>query len=121
MGQRTTYGHRRFFGLVWQKLLSVGVDGFDYGGRSYVWSDIKRIKRYDSFCWTLFCYNAGAPVTYLFLEDGNRIRILGRFLEGEGEKSRASFLRGATTTYWGLVGFIEKKVASLREGCPTPG
>ena len=121
MDQKTAYGHRRFFGLLWQELLSVDADGFDYDGRSYVWSDIKKMRRYDSVLWAFFLRMAGAPVTYIFLKDGNRIRILGRLLEREGEKSEASFFRGTTPTYEGLIGFIEEKVASLGDSRPTPG
>lgn len=111
MNQKTAYGHSRF-GFPWQELLSVGDDGLDCNGKSYHWSDIKKVKRYDSLFWAFLLGQAGAPMTYIFLNDGTRIRIRGRFLqrEGEGQKSKVDFLRGSTITYDVLMDFIQERV-----------
>lgn len=102
------YGHRHL-SSIFKKLLEVRPDDFVFEGKRYDWSDIKKIKRYDSPLWSLFFYQGGTPVAYIYLKDGKRIRIRGRVLEKEGEKPEVGFVRGASKAYDELLNLMEEK------------
>ena len=105
MNEKITYGHRHV-GSVFMPILSIVPEGFEHKGKSYKWSDINKIKRYDSAFWSLLFYQAGTPLAYLYLNDGTKIKIRGRVLEKEGEKSKVSFIEGSTETYSQLMELI---------------
>ncbi len=110
MNEKVIYGHRHLGGLF-EPIISVGQDGFEHKGKLYQWTDIKKIKKYDSIFWSFMFYQAGTPLAYLFLNDGSRIKIRGRVLEKEEVKQKVDFVRGTTETYDQLMELIAKKTA----------
>lgn len=105
MNEKITYGHRHV-GFAFLPILSIVPEGFEHKGKSYKWSDISKIKRYDSAFWSLLFSQAGTPLAYLYLNDGTKIKIRGRVLEKEGEKSNVSFVEGSTEAYYQLMELI---------------
>jgi hypothetical protein len=106
--EAVTYGHRLFGNF--KPLLTIKSEGFEYKGGRYQWSDIEKLKRYDSLFWSLVFYQAGTPLAYIFLRNGERIRIRGRVLEREAAKSNVAFVRGATSAYDELMELIQQKL-----------
>jgi hypothetical protein len=119
MNEKTIYGHRGLFG-AFDPIASVDDSGFLFKGKHYRWTDITKIKRYDSMFWSLFFYQAGAPVAYIYLNDGRRVRIRGRLLETEHERTRVDFLKGTTQAYEKLMEFIATKTKGLSNYCVQP-
>jgi hypothetical protein len=103
------YGHRHLESSF-EQLLEINQDGFTYKGNHYGWKDIKKIKRYDSIFWNLFFYQGGAPVAYVFLKDGKRIRIRGRVLERKGDKPNIDFVGGKSSAYVELMSIFQEKL-----------
>lgn len=104
------YGYRRSNGAP-EEVIAVAQDGFDHKSKRYQWSDIRKIKRYDSVFWSLLFYQAGTPLAYIYLKDGNRIIIRGRFLERIGGGSGAvDFITGQSAAYRELLDYIGAKV-----------
>ena len=110
MNEKVIYGHRHL-GCMFKPIITIGSDGFEYKDRLYKWSDIKKIKRYDSFFRSLLLYQAGAPLAYIYLNNGTRIKIRGRALEKEGRHSNVSSSRGTTRAYDQLMNLISEKIA----------
>jgi hypothetical protein len=108
--EMAVYGHSHI-GNIFEDILEISEDGFIYDGKQYRWADIKKIKRYDSLFWSLFFYQGGTPVAYVFLNDGKRIRIRGRVLMKKGEQSDLDFFSGKSRAYEELLDLIEKKRA----------
>jgi deoxyadenosine/deoxycytidine kinase len=115
MNEKATYGHSGLTGSF-DPIMSVEDEGFWCDGKHYHWGDIVKIKRYDSAFWALLFYTGGAPVAYIYLKDGRRIKIRGRLLEREPEASNVNFLRGTTQAYDHLMRLIaEMKTKALSD------
>jgi hypothetical protein len=108
MTNRTVYGHIHI-GNKFEQVIEITQDGFVYDSKHYSWTDIKKIKRYDSLFWSLLFYQGGAPVAYIFLNDGKRIRIRGRILERKGEQSDIDSSSGKSSAYEELLDLLEEK------------
>ncbi len=106
------YGYKHL-GIFYKEFLIVGRNGFIYKGRRYGWSDITEIRRYDTAFWS-FVFHTVAPVSYVFLKDGSRIRLYGACLLKNGDGGSKDFFRNTSAAYEELVAFLEKKVASVR-------
>jgi hypothetical protein len=64
--------------------------------------------------WSLWFYQAGTPLAYIFLKDGNKIKIRGRALERVGEGvGKADFVTGQSHAYSELLDYIEGKLNEL--------
>ena len=112
MTDKTTFGYRSWINKF-KPLLSIRTDGFEYENNFYQWSDIKKIKRYDSPFWSLFFYQAGTPLAYIFLMNGTKIKIRGRYLEESGKKAKVDFIVGRTEAYKELIKIFEEKTALM--------
>lgn len=74
------FGHKHF-GLFYKRLLEVNEDGFEFRGKNYLWTDIKRIASFDSFFYTLFFYQYGYPLAVIYLNNGKKFYLQGRILQ----------------------------------------
>lgn len=92
---KSPYGYHHFYGSF-KPILAVDETGISYKGKFYPWKEIVEIKRYDSLFYSLLFNQVGAPVAYIYLNDGEKIRIRGRLLECESKKSDVNFLQGTT-------------------------
>jgi len=89
--------------------MKLTVDGIEFKGKHYAWSNVKEIRRTDSVLVSWLLYQIGAPLSYIIMNDGTHIKIRGRCLEKEGEKSEVSFFRGVSQTYERLLKFLQEK------------
>ena len=104
----TEYGHRHLK-FIYRKLLSIDDNGFEFKDKQYSWEDIKKIKRYDNTAFSLLLYQAGTPRAYIYLNDGNCIKIKGRVLEMKNIKPTHDFISGRSNAYNILLRTFENK------------
>ena len=105
---RQLYSHKHF-GLFYKIVIELQDKGFNYRGNEYLWADIKRVARYDSFYHTLFFYQYGYPLSIIYLKNGKKIFLQGRIFQEEGQESGINFWH-PTEAYKKLVSFLETKI-----------
>jgi len=107
------YGYKHL-GVFFQEILGVEEDGFVYRGKKYRWSDIIRIERFESKFYSHFM-PLYFPSAYIYLKDGEKIKLMASRLIEKERKSTVKFLGGPTKTYKDLLAFIDKKVKIIIE------
>ncbi len=112
--EMTIYGNKTLTGKF-QKLLEMKDGGFIFENREYGWSDITKIKRYDSAFWNLLFYQGGTPRAYIYLKDNKCIKLQGKILQTENEEPTTTFVTGATNAYSELIAIITKNTAHLKK------
>ena len=103
------YSHFHIGGLIRKKVIEVLPDGFIFKKKKYTWSDIESIQRYDSIFFCLLARNFRAPRAHIYLRDGKRIVLYGRFLQKNGKTGKIDFWRGTGEAYQELITFLEQK------------
>ena len=95
-------------------MFSVGPDGIEFDNNKYNWTEVDKIKKYDSFFWSLLFYQAGTPLTYIYFKDNNILKIRGRALEKIDEKGSIDS-SGRSSAYKELIYFIETKINGINK------
>jgi hypothetical protein len=108
MNKSLIFGHKHF-GLFYKRILEVSDRGFKYRRQNYLWKDIKRVSRHETFLHTLFFYQYGYPLSIIYLNNGKKIYLQGRILHEEGKRIEFNFWY-PTQSYNNLLSFIEAKV-----------
>jgi len=101
------YCHRHL-GFYRKEILDTNESGFIFRDKQYNWADVTKIKRYDSLLWSYLFYQAGTPLSYIFLNDGSRIKLRGRVIEREGSLEGVDSLSGCSGAYEELMNLFTR-------------
>ena len=104
----------RHLGKFKKEAFSISPEGIQFENKQYKWTEIAKIKRYDSFLRSLLFYQAGAPLTYIYFRDKKVLKIRGRVLEKSGEKGTVGSL-ARSSAYEEVIQFIENKMNEIKK------
>jgi hypothetical protein len=104
--------YHKHLGFYRKEILDTSESGFTFRDKQYSWADVTKIKRYDSAFWSTLFYQAGTPLSYIFLNDGSRIKLRGRVIEREGSVNGVDFMSGRSGAYEDLMNQFARNTRS---------